>query len=110
MFFVLDQPRKLAIEINGERFANLHVFANRIEDDAPQPEAPNVLLLKPAIHRTEDIYRLAATPCEEGGATPDTIYFEPGLHYLEETLLHIPSGTTVYVAGGSGRCWCAGMR
>ncbi|WP_337103649.1 glycosyl hydrolase family 28 protein [Paenibacillus sp. YIM B09110] len=101
IIFKLDRPRKLAIEVNGERFANLHVFANKIEQAPPQPSDPNVLVLKPAIHRTEDIYRLAATPNETNGKAPDTIYFAPGMHFLEETLLRIPSGTTVYVAGGA---------
>ncbi|MGO4371104.1 hypothetical protein AB4Z21_09935 [Paenibacillus sp. MCAF20] len=101
VIFKLDRPRKLAIEVNGERFANLHVFANKIDQAPPQPTDPNVLMLKPAIHRTEDIYRLAATPNETSGKAPDTIYFAPGMHYLEETLLRIPSGTTVYVAGGA---------
>ncbi|MDQ0060306.1 glycosyl hydrolase family 28 protein [Paenibacillus harenae] len=99
--FELDRPRKLAIEVNGERFANLHLFANKIEQSPPRPGDENVLVLGPAIHRTEDIYRLAATPNETSGKAPDTIYFAPGLHYLEETLLRIPSGTTVYVAGGA---------
>lgn len=99
--FTLDRPRKLAIEVNGERFANLHLFAGPIEKDAPQPGDDNVLVLKPAIHRTEDIYRLAATPTAPGGQAPDTIYFAPGMHYLEETLLRVPSGTTVYIAGGA---------
>jgi hypothetical protein len=99
--FKLNRPAKLSIEINGERFSNLHVFANPLEQDAPKPDGEHVLYLKPAIHRTEDIYRLARTPKTEGGAAPDTIYFGPGMHWLEETVLRIPSGTTVYIAGGA---------
>lgn len=101
IIFSLDRPRKLSIEINGERFGNLHLFANPIEENAPQPDDPNVLVLKPAIHRTEDIYRLAAAPVIPGGKTPDVIYFAPGMHYLEETILRISSNTTVYIAGGA---------
>ena len=29
------------------------------------------------------------------------IYFGPGMHYLEETIFRIPSGKTVYIAGGA---------
>lgn len=101
ILFTLDRPRKLSIEINGERFSNLHLFANPLEENAPQPDDSNVLLLNPAIHRTEDIYRLAATPTAPDGKVPDVIYFAPGMHYLEETILRIPSGTTVYIAGGA---------
>ncbi|WP_342422501.1 glycosyl hydrolase family 28 protein [Paenibacillus sp. FSL E2-0178] len=99
--FTLDRPLKLSVEINGERFSNLHLFANPIEAVTPDPMQDHVLLLKPAIHRTEDIYRLLATPKVEGGNLPDTIYFAPGMHYLEQTLLQIPSDTTVYIAGGA---------
>jgi hypothetical protein len=99
--FTLDRPLKLSVEINGERFSNLHLFANPIETDTPDPVQDHVLLLKPAIHRTEDIYRLLATPKVDGGNLPDTIYFAPGMHYLEQTLLQIPSDTTVYIAGGA---------
>ncbi|MDQ0889665.1 hypothetical protein QFZ81_004753 [Paenibacillus sp. V4I9] len=99
--FSLDRPSKLSIEINGDRFSNLHLFANPIEENVPQQDDPKVLVLKPAIHRTEDIYRLAATPVIPGGKTPEVIYFAPGMHYLEETILRIPSNTTVYIAGGA---------
>jgi len=98
--FSLDRPRKLSIEFNGERFNNLHLFANPLEDNAPQSNSRNVLVLEPAIHRADDIYRLLGTP-KLDGHTKDVIYFAPGLHYIEETVLRIPSGTTVYIAGGA---------
>jgi hypothetical protein len=107
LFFTLDRPSKLSVEPNGDRFHNLHLFANAVEDNPPSPDGPNVLLLaptregRPVIHRTEDILRLASTPAEPGSTAPDTIYFAPGLHYLEETVLRIPSGKTVYLAGGA---------
>ncbi|WP_373228594.1 glycosyl hydrolase family 28 protein [Cohnella sp.] len=71
ILFTLDRPRKLSIEINGERFSNLHLFANPMEENAPQPD------------------------------DPDIIYFAPGMHVLEENTLCIPSNTTVYIAGGA---------
>lgn len=98
--FVLDRPCKLTLEIDGDRFTNLHLFANPMEIDVPQPDGANVLYVKPGIHRTEDIYRLLNTP-GKNGSTPDILYFGPGMHWLEETILRIPSDTTVYVAGGS---------
>ena len=64
-------------------------------------EDDNTLLLPPRIHRSEDIYRLLQTPSETGGNVPKVLYFAPGMHYIEETLLRIPSGTTVYLAGGA---------
>ncbi|SDD06761.1 Glycosyl hydrolases family 28 [Paenibacillus sp. UNCCL117] len=99
--FMLEKPCKLSIEMDGDRFSNLHLFANPMEENAPQPADDGVLVLNPAIHRTEDIYRLAAQPVKPGGEAPKVIYFAPGMHYLEETILRIPSGTTVYLAGGA---------
>jgi hypothetical protein len=99
--FLLNRPCKLSIEMDGDRFSNLHLFANPLETEPPSPEDEGVLMLKPAIHRTEDIYRLAQTPKTEGGKAPTVLYFGPGMHWLEETLLRIPSGMTVYIAGGA---------
>jgi hypothetical protein len=112
--FRLDQPRKLVVEINGDRFSCLHVFANPIEMETEKPtlEDGSTLVLKPAIHRTEDIYRLAATPAGPDRLPPKVIYFAPGMHYLEETVLRIPSGMTVYIAGGAivvGSMVCEGV-
>lgn len=98
--FKLDRPAKLSVEVNGERFSNLHLFANPLESNRPDPEGDGVLLLKPAVHRTIDIVRQAVEMKEAGGGRP-VLYFAPGMHYLEETLLHIPSGTSVYLAGGA---------
>ncbi|OMF18892.1 hypothetical protein BK133_30155 [Paenibacillus sp. FSL H8-0548] len=99
--FQLDQPRKLSIEINGGRFNNLHLFANPIEINAPSPDDANVILVKPGIHRIEHLLRPLTTPRSEGNEQPEILYFLPGLHYIEETLLKIPSGKTIYIAGGA---------
>lgn len=98
--FRLDNPCKLSIEINDDRFHNLHLFANPFEDQRPQSTDSNVLVIEPGVHRTEDILRLISEP-NQSGDEPDVIYFSPGMHYLEETVLRIPSGKTVYLAGGS---------
>ncbi|RCW42507.1 glycosyl hydrolase family 28 protein [Paenibacillus prosopidis] len=99
--FQLNRPRKLSIEINGERFNNLHLFANPLEHNAPRPEDANVLVVKPGIHRTEHLLRPLTTARAEGGPEPEVLYFLPGVHFIEETLLRIPSGKTVYIAGGA---------
>ena len=76
--FRLNEPCKLSIEVNGDRFGNLHLFANAPEENPPEPDAPNVLFLKPAIHRMEDIDRLANSPLQPGGAALEVIYFWAG--------------------------------
>jgi hypothetical protein len=69
--FQLDRPRNLSVEVNGDIFHNLHLFANPIEDYFPNPTDTN------------------------------TIYFGPGIHQLENRKLYVPSGKTVYIAGGA---------
>ncbi|MFC5467953.1 glycosyl hydrolase family 28 protein [Cohnella suwonensis] len=101
ILFALDRPRKLSIEINGERFDNLHLFANPMEENAPWPYDPNVLLLNSGIHRSEEISRLSEKPSALSGNVPEIIYFAPGIHVLEENVLSIQSNTTVYIAGGA---------
>lgn len=93
ILLTLDRPRKLSIECNGDRFGNLHLFANPIETDAPNFDDPNVAAIRPGIHRLPDLLKKVSSA--------DILYFMPGMHYLEETLLPIPSGKTVYIAGGA---------
>jgi hypothetical protein len=97
----LDKPSKLSIEINGERFRNLHLFANPIEVSKPTIDDPNVFVVNPGIHRPEDMLRAAEKPNSEDGTIPDIIYFRAGMHYIEQVILNIPSGKTVYLEGGS---------
>ncbi|MDF9829785.1 glycosyl hydrolase family 28 protein [Parabacteroides sp. PF5-6] len=71
IIFTLDQPRNLSVEVNNDIFHNLHLFANPVETEKPDPK------------------------------DKDVIYFGPGIHQLKENKLEIPSGKTVYVAGGA---------
>ena len=80
--FMLSQPRNLSVEVNGEIFRNLQLFANAVEAIRPDPNDPNV------------------------------IYFGPGLHVIEGNRLMVPSGKTVYIAGGAvvrGQIHCNGV-
>lgn len=67
--FSLSQPRNLSVEIDGDLFHNLQLFANPLETSRPDPKDPNV------------------------------IYFGPGVHRIGG--VGIPSGKTVYIAGGA---------
>ncbi|MGO4731147.1 glycosyl hydrolase family 28 protein [Paenibacillus sp. 2KB_22] len=89
--FSLNHPIKLSIECNGDRFGNLHLFANPLEKEVPVPSSTEVRLIRPGIHRVPDLLH----------DLPGTLYFLPGLHYIEETILPIPAGKTVYLAGGA---------
>ena len=69
--FSLVKPANLSVEVNGDIFHNLHLFANPL--DTFKVDKKN----------------------------PDLIYFGPGIHRIEGDEFRIPSGKTVYVAGGA---------
>lgn len=74
MTFSLDEPRKLSLEVNGDKLQNLHLFANAVITKKPDPNDPNVMYFGPGIHKTKDL---------------------PG------DVFHITSGKTVYIDGGA---------
>ncbi|UXY23637.1 glycosyl hydrolase family 28 protein [Streptomyces cynarae] len=69
--FTLTEPRNLSIEVDGDVFNNLQLHANPIETHVPDP------------------------------GDEDVIYFGPGLHKTTNNVLTVPSGKTVYLAGGA---------
>ncbi|MDN0199837.1 glycosyl hydrolase family 28 protein [Streptomyces sp. S.PNR 29] len=69
--FTLTEPRNLSIEVDGDIFNNLQLHANPIETYVPDP------------------------------GDEDIIYFGPGLHRTANNVLTVPSGKTVYLAGGA---------
>lgn len=69
--FTLTEPRNLSIEIDGNLYDNLQLHANPVETQRPEP------------------------------GDPDVIYFGPGIHTLPNNVLMVPSGKTVYLAGGA---------
>ncbi len=71
LIFTLTEPRKIVVEVNGEIFDCLHLLARPVETDAPAPD------------------------------DPDVIYYGPGVHTTTTGELVVPSGKTVYLAGGA---------
>jgi len=71
--FTLNSPKKISIEFDGDKLHNLHVFANPIET-FPNPADSNVVYFGPGVHLPKDL---------------------PG------DAFNIPSGKTVYIAGGA---------
>jgi hypothetical protein len=69
--FRLNRPCNLSVEVNGDIFHNLHLFANPLETFRPAPDDPNVM------------------------------YFGAGIHRPAGNAFRIPSGKTVYVSGGA---------
>lgn len=81
LFFPLTGPENLSVEINGDIFRNLHLFAN--PPDSNRPSAKELKNLR---------------------KNKELIYFGPGLHRLPGDTLRIASGQTVYVDGGARVC------
>lgn len=77
--FTLDRPGNISVEVNGEIFSNLHLFANPIDKNRPTAKA-----IKKA-----------------GKKGSNLLYFAPGVHQLPGDTLRVPSGTTVYIDGGA---------
>jgi hypothetical protein len=71
IYFRLNKPQNLSIEINGDIFHNLHLFANPIDTFIPNKNDSNL------------------------------IYFGGGVHKLDSGKLKVPTGKTVYLAGGA---------
>lgn len=74
IYFNLNKPAKLSLEINGDRLHNLHIFANEPEKEIPSPDDPNVMYFGAGMHKPKDL---------------------PG------DAFNIPSNTTVYLAPGA---------
>ncbi|QGH33996.1 hypothetical protein GI584_08150 [Gracilibacillus salitolerans] len=96
----LDQPCKLSVEVNGDRFHNLHVFANPIEKDKPDVMNGNVAVIESGNHLPENITRIATQP-NSNGVIPDILYFDAGYHCIKGSEFRIPSHKTIYLDGGS---------
>lgn len=71
VFFTLTKPCNLSLEINGDIFSNLQVFTNPLESYIPARKDKNIL------------------------------FIEPGFHTFPNNELKIPSGKTLYLAGGA---------
>jgi hypothetical protein len=69
--FRLTQPRNLSVEVNGDIFHNLHLFANPVDEFIPDRKDTSL------------------------------IYFGPGIHKVADGKLKVTSGKTVYLAGGA---------
>ena len=53
--FMLDKPRYLSVEFNGDRLHNLHVFANPMETETYSKEEKGVMYFGPGVHRPKDL-------------------------------------------------------
>lgn len=91
--FALDRPVKLSVEINGDRFHNLHLFAEKMMEDY---KGAGIVTPREGELDLEEI--LKETESVNGRKL---LYLAPGLHRLRENRCELPSGTTVVIPNGT---------
>lgn len=83
IYFRLSRPRNLSVEVNDDIFHNLHLFANPLETFVVNKKDTSL------------------------------IYYGPGVHQVSGGKRYVPSGKTVYLAGGAvlmGRLMVEGVQ
>lgn len=97
--FTLDHPANLSVEINKDRFHNLHLFAGAIEE-APDKDGRNVLVVHGSMERPGYLGDGISKVLEQ---MPEgrTLYVEPGLYYIGECIWRLPAHTNIYLEGGA---------
>ncbi len=73
VYFTLDRPSKLSLEINGDRLHNLHVVARAPETNVPKEGDPGVVYFGPGLHKPAE-----ATKGEYRVPSNTTVYLAPG--------------------------------
>lgn len=68
MTFIIDGPKKLSFEVNGDVNHNLMIFANPIETNPPSPTDPNVIYLGPGLYKQHYTVPSGKTLYLAGGA------------------------------------------
>lgn len=89
--FILNQPIKLSIEFGGDRFHNLHLFANAVEAETYDGSEEGAINWNGG---AQDIFR---KDCK-------LIYFGPGVHQpkdLPNNEISVPGNCVVYLAPGA---------
>lgn len=97
--FVLERPANLSVEINKDRFHNLHLFAGAMEEP-PDKSEKNVLVVSGSLERPGVLGDNISRQLEE---MPEgrTLYVEAGIYYIGECIWHLPSHTHIYLEGGA---------
>ncbi len=97
--FTLDKPANLSVEVNKDRFHNLHLFAGALEE-MPDKTGDNVLVVSGSLDRPGF---LGDGINEQLEAMPKgrMLYVEPGIYYIGECVWRLPSHTHIYLEGGA---------
>ncbi|CAG9950638.1 unnamed protein product [Clonostachys rosea f. rosea IK726] len=80
LYFVLEKPRDVMIEVNGNKWQALHILSNAIDHQAPTTDTPDTWYFGPGINQ---------------GSAYNKVLEGDGVN------LFVPSGKTIYLAGGA---------
>ena len=103
LLFRLAKPCDLSVELNGDRYHNLHVFTNAPQTDVPAPNEPNVIYLGPGMHSFPGRLNIGVDRVTNGRF---------GTAMVSGSVIDVPSGKTLYLAGGAvldGTIRCDGV-
>ncbi|MDE6167477.1 MAG: hypothetical protein K2G28_03360 [Acetatifactor sp.] len=115
--FFLDRPAMLSVEINGDRFHNLHLFAenplkaenedknggqngdqNEVCSCEEGRQNSGITVIEPGENEL-DLESILEKAARIGGRR--VVRLQPGLHRLKENRCSLPSDTTVIICGGA---------
>lgn len=93
--FTLHEPVDLMIEINGERFRCLHLFARPL---MTLPEGDDVVHYRASMHSPSTA---PARPPRREDGKPCTVVFHAGLHFVHDYQYRPDSNTRIVLAPGA---------
>lgn len=93
--FCLEKPAKLSIEINGDRFHNLHLFAGMAAEEGADFEGT---VIEPDGEELDLEKVIRKTPWVNGRRV---VRLAPGVHRLKEDKCNVPSDTGIILSGGA---------
>lgn len=100
--FFLEKPAKLSVEVNGDRFHNLHLFAGMISEEETEEcckgEYAEEILVEPDGEEL-DLEKVFEEIRPVNGRK--TLRLAPGLHRLKENRCSLPSDASVIISGGA---------
>ena len=86
-----DGPKNFVLEVNGNEYNALHIFANPMEADVPSPEDPDVMYFGAGLHEYGNDDRI----------TRESVKAHLSSKTTTQDFIDVPSGKTVYIAPGA---------
>lgn len=109
--FFLKEAANLSIELNKDRYQNLHLFAGKITENDPGKTNENTIVIQGNMERITSFGSEVIEELENIQGKR-VLYIEPGMYYIRESVIRLPSNTLVYLAGGAhiiGGFICTGV-